>query len=167
MHDLSLADWLTCIDVNLTGAFLCLKHQVWAMLDRGGGSILVVGSTTFVKGYPHASEYAASKAGLLGLIRCSAYEYAPANIRITGSCLVCRHADDVRRDRQRARSWRHGDRTADDETIRVARAAALPRTLADLVRQFAASIRPASGRRRSLQRPDGRERDRRTDHSMR
>jgi NAD(P)-dependent dehydrogenase (short-subunit alcohol dehydrogenase family) len=48
--ELSLADWRNCIAVNLTGAFLCLKYQIPAMLKTGGGSIVVVSSTAATQG---------------------------------------------------------------------------------------------------------------------
>jgi 2,5-dichloro-2,5-cyclohexadiene-1,4-diol dehydrogenase 1 len=84
LHELTLNDWNACLNVNLTGCFFCLKHQIAAMLRSGGGSIVVVASTAAVKGFPMASEYAASKSGLLGLVRCAAYEYGKDGIRING-----------------------------------------------------------------------------------
>jgi 2,5-dichloro-2,5-cyclohexadiene-1,4-diol dehydrogenase 1 len=82
VHNLTLDQWRDCIDINLTGVFLCVKHQLRAMLNSGGGSIVVVSSTAATRGFPLASEYAASKSGLLGFVRCVAYEYGKQGIRV-------------------------------------------------------------------------------------
>lgn len=81
--DLSLSAWNEVLAVNLTGAFLSAKYQVPAMLERGGGSLIFTG--TFVghtAGIPGVSAYAASKIGLLGLMRTLAIEYGPRCIRV-------------------------------------------------------------------------------------
>lgn len=81
--DLSLSAWNEVLAVNLTGAFLSAKYQVPAMLERGGGSLIFTG--TFVghtAGIPGVSAYAASKIGLLGLMRTLAVEYGPRCIRV-------------------------------------------------------------------------------------
>lgn len=74
--------WQTVIDTNLTSAFLGAKYQLPAMLRRGGGSIIFtssfVGSTV---GFPGMGAYAASKAGLNGLMQVIAVEYAGRGIR--------------------------------------------------------------------------------------
>jgi 2,5-dichloro-2,5-cyclohexadiene-1,4-diol dehydrogenase 1 len=82
LHELSLEEWHACTETNLTGVFLCMKHQIPAMLSSGGGAIVVVSSTAATRGFPRASEYAASKGGLLPLVRCAAYEYGKQGIRI-------------------------------------------------------------------------------------
>ncbi|WP_319798850.1 SDR family NAD(P)-dependent oxidoreductase [Nitrobacter sp.] len=82
LHELSREQWDNCIAVNLTGAFLCLKHQIPPMIEAGGGSIVIVSSSAAVKAYPGIAEYAASKAGVLGLARCAALEYGLKNIRV-------------------------------------------------------------------------------------
>jgi 2,5-dichloro-2,5-cyclohexadiene-1,4-diol dehydrogenase 1 len=82
LHELTLDKWQRMIDINLTGAFLCLKYQILAMLETGGGSIVVVSSTSAVKAYPLVAEYSASKAGILGLVRSAAIEYGKRGIRV-------------------------------------------------------------------------------------
>jgi len=82
LHQLALEQWADCIAINLTGPFLCMKHQIPEMLKNGGGSIVVVSSTSAVRAYPGISEYAASKAGVLGLVRCAALEYGKQGIRV-------------------------------------------------------------------------------------
>jgi NAD(P)-dependent dehydrogenase (short-subunit alcohol dehydrogenase family) len=62
--DLSLETWRATLDTNLTSAFLGAKHQLPAMVERGGGS--VVFTSTFVgysAGFPGMAAYAAGKAG--------------------------------------------------------------------------------------------------------
>jgi NAD(P)-dependent dehydrogenase (short-subunit alcohol dehydrogenase family) len=74
--------WRETLEVNLTGAFLGAKHQIPAMLARGGGSIVF--TSTFVGpavGFPGMGAYAASKAGLVGLARVIAAEFGAQGIR--------------------------------------------------------------------------------------
>jgi NAD(P)-dependent dehydrogenase (short-subunit alcohol dehydrogenase family) len=81
--DISLEGWRTAIDVNLTSAFLAARHQIPAMLARGGGSLVF--TSTFVghtAGFPGMSAYAASKAGLIGLTQNLAVEYGARGIRV-------------------------------------------------------------------------------------
>jgi NAD(P)-dependent dehydrogenase (short-subunit alcohol dehydrogenase family) len=82
--DLDLEVWRRTIDINLTGTFLTVKHAVRAMLGRdGGGSIILTGSPTGVRGEGDASTaYSTSKAGIHGLGRTVAAAYARDGIRV-------------------------------------------------------------------------------------
>jgi NAD(P)-dependent dehydrogenase (short-subunit alcohol dehydrogenase family) len=74
--------WQEVIDTNLTSAFHAAKHQIPAMLASGGGSIIF--TSTFVGhtvGFPGMAAYAASKAGLIGLMQVIAAEYGTQGIR--------------------------------------------------------------------------------------
>lgn len=82
VHELDRADWQRTIDINLTGAFLCMKHEIAAMLKRGGGSIVNTGSVGSVSAFPVAPEYNASKHGLWGLTRNVALDYGKDQIRV-------------------------------------------------------------------------------------
>lgn len=90
--DISAAGWRETLDINLTGAFLGAKHQIPAMLARGGGSIIF--TSTFVGhtvGFPGVAAYASSKAGLVGLTQVIAAEYGPQKIR--ANALICGGVD--------------------------------------------------------------------------
>ena len=81
--DISCDGWREAIDVNLTGAFLSARHQIPALLARGGGSLIFTSSFVgHTAGFPGMSAYAASKAGVLGLVRNLAVEYAARGIRV-------------------------------------------------------------------------------------
>lgn len=75
--------WRDALDTNLSGAFFGAKHQIPAMLARGGGSLIF--TSTFVGhtvGFPCTAAYAASKAGLIGLTQALAAEFGPQAIRV-------------------------------------------------------------------------------------
>jgi NAD(P)-dependent dehydrogenase (short-subunit alcohol dehydrogenase family) len=81
--DLSLAGWRDTLETNLTSAFLGAKHQVPAMIERGGGSLIF--TSTFVghtAGMPGMAAYGASKAGLIGLTQVLAAEFGTKGIRV-------------------------------------------------------------------------------------
>ncbi len=80
--DISVASWRETLDVNLTSAFLAAKYQIPALLARGGGSLIF--TSTFVGhtvGFPNLGAYAASKAGIIGLVQVIAAEFSPKRIR--------------------------------------------------------------------------------------
>jgi NAD(P)-dependent dehydrogenase (short-subunit alcohol dehydrogenase family) len=82
LPEISIAGWQDTLATNLTSAFLNARHQIPAMLERGGGSIIF--TSTFVGysiGFPGLGAYAASKAGLIGLAQVIAAEFGAKGIR--------------------------------------------------------------------------------------
>ena len=71
LHELTLEDWHFVLGVNLTGAFLCVKHAIPHMIAAGGGSIVVTSSIagSVIGAGGAAVSYAVSKAGLIQLAR--------------------------------------------------------------------------------------------------
>jgi NAD(P)-dependent dehydrogenase (short-subunit alcohol dehydrogenase family) len=80
--ELSVEEWSEALAVNLTSAFLAARAQVPAMLSSSGGSLVFTG--TFVGtsvGLPGMGAYASAKAGLSGLVKSLAADYAHRGIR--------------------------------------------------------------------------------------
>lgn len=79
----SRADWTAALDANLTSAFLGAKHQIPAMLARGGGSLIFTSSFVgYTAGMPRVAAYAAAKAGVVGLMKALAVEFGPQGLRV-------------------------------------------------------------------------------------
>ena len=75
-------DWADVIATNLTGTFHCLQAMAPPLLARGGGSIIVIGSHAGFHGSMGQAAYAASKAGLIGLVQTAAQEWGSGNVRV-------------------------------------------------------------------------------------
>jgi NAD(P)-dependent dehydrogenase (short-subunit alcohol dehydrogenase family) len=78
----SYADWRRVMAVNADGAFHVLRRGLAAMLDGRGGAIVNTSSSTGLAGKPNMTPYSFSKAGLVGLTRAAAIEYAAHGIRV-------------------------------------------------------------------------------------
>ena len=85
-HAYPIEAWHQQIAVNLTGAWYLIKACTTEMLKQGGGAISLVSSAAGLRGQPGNSPYAASKHGMVGLVRTAALEYATENIRINCVC---------------------------------------------------------------------------------
>ena len=77
-------NWHQVINVNLTSAFYAAKAQIPALQKRGGGSLVFTSSFVGYSngGMPGMGAYAASKAGMIGLVQSMASQHAAENIRI-------------------------------------------------------------------------------------
>lgn len=81
IHELTHDEWEKCNGVNYRGMFYCVKHEVAAMLGRGG-AIVAVSSAAATKGLFNSADYCASKAGVTGLVRAAAVDGAELGIRV-------------------------------------------------------------------------------------
>ena len=76
-HELSRASFDSMLAVNLTGVFLCMKHEIAQMLAQGGGGAIVnTASIAGLVGLRTSAHYVAAKHGVVGLTKTAAMEYA-------------------------------------------------------------------------------------------
>jgi meso-butanediol dehydrogenase/(S,S)-butanediol dehydrogenase/diacetyl reductase len=78
--------WARTLEVNVTGAFRFARAAIPAMLERGGGSIVLVSSVSGLVSSTESAAYVTSKAAMLGLARSIAVDYGPKGIRANALC---------------------------------------------------------------------------------
>lgn len=84
--DIPLADFDRIMAINVRGVFLGLRHEVPAIVARGGGAIVNVASAAGYLVQPMAAAYTASKHAVLGLTKAAAFDHAGSGVRINSVC---------------------------------------------------------------------------------
>jgi len=82
VEEIAPAEWRRCLDVGLTGQFLCTQQAVPLLKAAGGGAIVNMSSAAGRFGYAWRTPYAAAKWGVIGFTQSLAKELGPANIRV-------------------------------------------------------------------------------------
>jgi NAD(P)-dependent dehydrogenase (short-subunit alcohol dehydrogenase family) len=85
-HKMTRDSWNAVIATNLTAAFDCARAAIGDLLKSDSGRLVFVASVASLRGVPYAAHYAASKHGLLGLMRSLAAEYAKTNLTVNAVC---------------------------------------------------------------------------------
>ena len=81
--EMSLETWQRCLDVDLTGTFVCMRYALPAMIAGGGGSIVNISSiAAWEMSAEHGAAYSAAKAGVLALTRVAAAENGRHGVRV-------------------------------------------------------------------------------------
>ena len=78
--------WRQTLDVNLTGAFRLARAAIPSLVERGGGSIVLVSSVSALVSGTDGAAYVTSKAAMLGLARSIAVDYGPRGVRANALC---------------------------------------------------------------------------------
>jgi NAD(P)-dependent dehydrogenase (short-subunit alcohol dehydrogenase family) len=97
VEEVDLEDWRTCLEVNITGQFLCAKRAVPHIKAGGGGSIVNLSSAAGRFGFALRSPYAASKWAVVGFTKSLAIELGPFGIRVNAICPGAVEGDRINR----------------------------------------------------------------------
>lgn len=120
LADVAPDAWERIIAVNLTGTFNALAATLPHLLAGGGGSIVVVASIAALQGRRRIAAYSASKAGMVGLVRSVAADYAVQGVRVNAVCPGPTETPLVAHLSRRAPSNAHGRMATAEEVARAA-----------------------------------------------
>ncbi|HTU97790.1 MAG TPA: SDR family oxidoreductase [Solirubrobacteraceae bacterium] len=127
LHRTTLESWQRHLEVNATGAFLCMRAVVPGMRERGAGAVVTVASTAGRAGVPYTTAYTASKHAVVGLTRAVAAEVAGTGVRINAVCPTFVRTEMT--DRSIAQIVQSTGRSAEQAEAALAAAAPLGRLL--------------------------------------
>jgi NAD(P)-dependent dehydrogenase (short-subunit alcohol dehydrogenase family) len=82
LAEVAVDDFDSAFAVNLRGTFLCMKHEIPAMVANGGGAIVNMSSTAGIQAVGGLAAYVATKHGLAGLTKVAALDYAALGVRV-------------------------------------------------------------------------------------
>ena len=82
VDEITPEDWRRCIDIDLTGQFLCARLAVPMLRQAKGGAIVNMSSAAGKHGYAYRTPYSAAKFGIIGFTQSLAKELGPSNIRV-------------------------------------------------------------------------------------
>jgi 3-oxoacyl-[acyl-carrier protein] reductase len=80
--DMTEADWLGMLDINLNGAYRCTRQVVPRMVERRAGKVIHISSVTFHWGLKQLTHYVSAKGGLVGFTRALARELGEFNVHV-------------------------------------------------------------------------------------
>jgi NAD(P)-dependent dehydrogenase (short-subunit alcohol dehydrogenase family) len=84
--DTPLQVWENVFAVNARGTFLCCKHAIPGMVERGGGAIVNIASVAGLVGLPNRAAYCASKGAVIALTRALAIDHVRQGVRVNAVC---------------------------------------------------------------------------------
>jgi NAD(P)-dependent dehydrogenase (short-subunit alcohol dehydrogenase family) len=97
IEEIAPDDWRRCLEVNLTGQYLCARRAVPPIKAAGGGSIVNLSSAAGRFGFSLRTPYCASKWGVVGLTKARAIEVGPAQLRVNAICPGAVEGDRINR----------------------------------------------------------------------